>query len=97
MPDLPGHRSSERPDVSHELGCYARTVARWLESIRLDHVDAVGHSFGGGVAQMLLLECASRIRRVVFVASGGLGREIRPLLRLAHAPGVVETLPLGWH
>jgi pimeloyl-ACP methyl ester carboxylesterase len=90
MPDLPGHGSSERPDASYELGWYARIVARWLESLRLDHVDVVGHSFGGGVAQMLLLECASRIRRLVLVASGGLGREIRPLLRLASAPGVVE-------
>jgi pimeloyl-ACP methyl ester carboxylesterase len=91
MPDLPGHGLSDRPDASYELGWYARIVARWLESLRIDQVDVVGHSFGGGVAQMLLLECPKRIRRLVLVASGGLGREIRALLRLASAPGVIES------
>ncbi len=92
MPDLPGHGLSDRPDASYELGWYARVVARWLESLGIAQVDVVGHSFGGGVAQMLLLECPKRIRRLVLVASGGLGREIRALLRLASAPGVVEGL-----
>lgn len=90
MPDLPGHGLSERPDASYELDWYARIIARWLEWLRLDQVDIVAHSFGGGVAQMLLLECPTRIRRLVLVASGGLGREIRALLRLASAPGVIE-------
>lgn len=91
MPDLPGHGLSERPDASYELGWYARVVARWLESLALEQLDVVGHSFGGGVAQMLLLECPQRIRRLVLVASGGLGREVRAVLRLASTPRVVES------
>jgi pimeloyl-ACP methyl ester carboxylesterase len=91
MPDLPGHGLSERPDASYALAWYARVVARWLASLGLEQVDVVGHSFGGGVAQMLLLECPERIRRLVLVASGGLGREIRASLRLASVPGVVES------
>jgi pimeloyl-ACP methyl ester carboxylesterase len=91
MPDLPGHGLSERPDASYELVWYARIVARWLESLRIEQVDIVGHSFGGGLAQMLLLECPERIRRLVLVASGGLGREIRAVLRLASTPVVVES------
>ena len=77
MPDLPGHGLSERPDVTYALDWYARITAGWLERLRLEQVDIVAHSFGGGVAQMLLLECSQRIRRLVLVASGGLGREIR--------------------
>jgi pimeloyl-ACP methyl ester carboxylesterase len=90
MPDLPGHGLSDRPDASYTLPWYAHVIAEWMASLELAQVDVVGHSFGGGVAQMLLLACAERIRRLVLVASGGLGREIRAALRLASFPGVVE-------
>ncbi|HEX4446125.1 MAG TPA: alpha/beta fold hydrolase, partial [Polyangiaceae bacterium] len=90
MPDLPGHGLSERPDASYELRWYARLMARWLETIGLDRCDLAGHSFGGGVAQAMLLECPERIRRLALVASGGLGREVSWLLRLATVPHVVE-------
>ena len=90
IPDLPGHGLSGHPDASYELGWYARITARWLEALHLDTVDVVGHSFGGGVAQAMLLDCPERIRRLVLVSSGGLGREIALALRLATIPGVVE-------
>lgn len=90
--DLPGHGASERPDVSYELAWHARVIARWIETAGLENVDVVGHSFGGGVAQMLLLECPERIRRLVLVASGGLGKTVALWLRLASLPHVVEYL-----
>jgi len=90
MPDLLGCGWSERPDASYELGWHAQMIARWLETLGLETVDVVGHSFGGGVAQMLLLECAARIRRIVLAASGGLGRSVGFWLRLATFPRVVE-------
>ena len=92
MPDLPGHGLSERPDAAYDLAWYARVTAAWLEKIDLAEVDVVGHSLGGGIAQMLLLECRDRIRRLVLAASGGLGREITSLLRLASIPLAVEYL-----
>ncbi|AKU96988.1 putative hydrolase [Labilithrix luteola] len=90
MPDLPGHGLSDRPDASYELGWHAGIIARWLEALGVKELDVVGHSFGGGVAQMLLLERRLRIRRLVLVASGGLGREVGSALRLASVRGVVE-------
>jgi pimeloyl-ACP methyl ester carboxylesterase len=92
MPDLPGYGLSERPDASYELAWHAKMIARWLERLGLERFDLVGHSFGGGVAQVMLLECPTRIRRLVLVASGGLGREVSLALRLASLPGVVEHL-----
>lgn len=88
--DLPGHGDSDRPDLGYELEWYARTVARWIEKIGLESADIVGHSFGGGVAQMLLLECAERVRRLVLIAAGGLGRDVGLWLRLASLPYFVE-------
>jgi len=90
IPDLPGHGLSEHPDASYELGWYARIMARWFKKLALETVDVVGHSFGGGVAQAMLLECPERIRRLVLISSGGLGREIAFALRLASIPGMVE-------
>lgn len=90
LPDLPGHGLSGRPDVAYDLPWYAGVIAEWLRTIDLEEADFVGHSMGGGVAQMLLLECRARIRRLVLAASGGLGREITSLLRLAALPHVVE-------
>jgi pimeloyl-ACP methyl ester carboxylesterase len=88
--DLPGHGLSGRPDASYELAWYARVVGRWLEATGLERVDIVGHSFGGGVAQALLLEHGPRLRRLVLAAPGGLGKEIALGLRLASLPHLVE-------
>lgn len=90
MPDLPGHGQSGRPNASYKLDWYAHLIARWLEAIELKSADFVGHSFGGGVAQMLLLECPERVRRLVLVASGGLGTDVGFWLRLASLPHLVE-------
>jgi pimeloyl-ACP methyl ester carboxylesterase len=92
MLDLPGHGQSGRPDAGYSLDWYAHTMARWLERVDVEPADLVGHSFGGGVAQMLLLECPERIRRLVLVAAGGLGKGVGWWLRLASLPGVVEHL-----
>lgn len=92
MPDLPGHGQSARPDAAYALAWHARIVARWLQAVGIQRADVIGHSFGGGVAQMLLLECPERIRKLVLVAAGGLGKGVGWWLRLASLPGVVEYL-----
>ena len=92
MPDLPGHGLSDRPDASYALEWHADVVGAWLEALHLNNVDLVGHSYGGGVAQQLLLEHAGRIRKLALVASGGLGREVPLSLRLAALPYFVERL-----
>jgi pimeloyl-ACP methyl ester carboxylesterase len=92
MPDLPGHGLSAHPDASYELDWYARIMAHWLDAAGVGQADVVGHSFGGGIAQMMLLACPERIRRLVLVSSGGLGREVAMSLRLMSMPLVVERL-----
>jgi pimeloyl-ACP methyl ester carboxylesterase len=90
MLDLPGCGYSGRPDASYTLAWQAHVVAEWLARLQLDPVDIVGHSYGGGIAQMLLLECRPRIRRLALAASGGLGRELNFWLRFAAFPYFVE-------
>lgn len=90
MPDLPGCGLSGRPDASYGLEWQAQLMARWLEHLQLSSVDVVGHSYGGGVGQMLLLACPERVRRMVLAASGGLGREVGFWLKFGTFPLFVE-------
>ena len=59
MLDLPGHGRSERPkSATSSTGTRASSLD-WLEAVGIEQADVVGHSFGGGVAQMLLLNVRS--------------------------------------
>ena len=90
VPDLPGCGLSGRPDACYSLDWQARVMNAWLDALGMESVDLVGHSYGGGVAQYMLLFNAARIRRLALVASGGLGRQVAFELRLASLPRVVE-------
>ena len=90
MLDLAGHGESARPDASYTLDWHANLVGAWLEELGLSEVDLVGHSYGGGVAQWMLLGHRPRIRRLGLEATGGLGREVGAALRWASFPFFVE-------
>lgn len=87
LPDLPGHGLSSRPTADYSLDWHAAILGQWVDSLGIDTFDVVGHSFGGGVAQALLLTHADRIQRVALVAPGGLGREVAWGVRLLTLPG----------
>jgi pimeloyl-ACP methyl ester carboxylesterase len=91
MPDLPGHGLSARPDASYALAWNASVIGALLDALGLAEVDLVGHSYGGGVAQWMLLEHRARVRRMMLVAPGGMGREVSVELRLASL-GAMERL-----
>lgn len=82
VPDLPGHGLSDRPDAPYTVDWYGWMVGAWIDSLGLRSFDLVGHSFGGGVAQMLLLTHAGRMDHLALVGSGGLGHEVSFALRL---------------
>ncbi|GAC1352359.1 MAG: hypothetical protein NVS3B20_08980 [Polyangiales bacterium] len=86
MPDLPGHGLSGRPDAPYTLEWYSRAIIEWLDAIGVARTHVVGHSFGGGVAQWMMLHHRSRIDRLVLVAPGGLGRDVNLSLRLSTFP-----------
>jgi pimeloyl-ACP methyl ester carboxylesterase len=86
LPDLPGHGLSGRPDAPYTLTWYAETMAAWMDAIGVPRAHLCGHSFGGGIAQWMLLEHRARIDRLALVAPGGLGREVGMGLRHAALP-----------
>ena len=97
MPDFPGSGRSGRPDASYALSWHAAVVAEWMEAIGVPRAHVCGHSYGGGVAQWMLLEQRSRIDRLALVGAGGLGRGVAFGLRLASFPvlgGLISPLVL---
>lgn len=86
MPDLPGHGFSGRPDAPYTLTWYAQVVAAWMEKIGIKKGHLCGHSFGGGVAQWMVLEHRDRIDRLALVSAGGLGRQVSMSMRFATFP-----------
>jgi pimeloyl-ACP methyl ester carboxylesterase len=92
-PDLLGNgQSAKPPNGDYSLGAYAAGVRDLLVILGLDHATVVGHSLGGGVAMQFAYQFPELTERLVLVASGGLGRELTPLLRAATLPGANLSL-----
>jgi pimeloyl-ACP methyl ester carboxylesterase len=94
VPDLFGHGQSAKPMGDYSLGAHAATIRDLLDRLGIDKVTVVGHSLGGGIALVFTYLFPERVEKIVLVASGGLGREVNPLLRAATLPGAELVLPL---
>lgn len=86
-PDLLGHGESDKPDADYSLGGYANGMRDLLTVLGIDKVTVVGHSFGGGIAMQFAYQFPDRTERVVLVSTGGLGKEVTPLIRFLTVPG----------
>jgi pimeloyl-ACP methyl ester carboxylesterase len=96
-PDLLGHGESAKPRGDYSLGAYASGVRDLMAALGHDSATIVGHSLGGGVAMQFAYQFPERCERLVLVDSGGLGREVTPVLRAATLPGAEVVLPLIAH
>ena len=93
-PDLLGHGRSAKPKGDYSLGAYAAGIRDLLAVLDFDRGTVVGHSLGGGVALQFAYLFPERVERLALINSGGLGREVHPLLRAATLPGSEWVLPL---
>jgi pimeloyl-ACP methyl ester carboxylesterase len=93
-PDLFGHGASAKPKGDYSLGAYASGVRDLLGMLGYESGTVIGHSLGGGIALQLAYQFPEYTERLVLVSSGGLGREVSPLLRAATLPGSELVMPL---
>lgn len=93
--DLLGHGESSKPRGDYSLGAQASGIRDVMVTLGIERATFVGHSFGGGIAMQMAYQFPERCLRLVLVASGGLGREITPLLRAVTLPGAEFILPLA--
>jgi pimeloyl-ACP methyl ester carboxylesterase len=96
-PDLIGHGDSAAPRGDYSLGAHAASIRDLLAAIGVEQATIVGHSLGGGVAMQFFYQFPQRVERLVLISSGGLGREVGPMLRSAALPGVSGLLSLTIH
>jgi pimeloyl-ACP methyl ester carboxylesterase len=94
VPDLFGHGQSAKPVGDYSLGSHAATIRDLLDRLGIERITLVGHSLGGGIAMQFYYLFPERVERLVLVASGGLGREVNPVLRSVTLPGAEWVLPL---
>ncbi|MBW9215906.1 alpha/beta fold hydrolase [Mumia sp. zg.B53] len=95
IPDLLGHGESDKPRADYSLGGYANGMRDLLTYLEIDRVTVVGHSLGGGVAMQFAYQYPDRTERICLVATGGLGTEVSPLIRLITVPGAGVGLGLA--
>lgn len=93
-PDLLGHGASDKPRADYSTAGYANGMRDLLSLLDIDRVTIVGHSLGGGVAAQFAYQFPDMTQRLVLVGTGGVGRGVHPMLRMAAAPGVDLVLPL---
>jgi len=91
-PDLLGHGRSAKPRADYSVAAYANGMRDLLGVLGIERVTLVGHSLGGGVAMQFAYQFPERTERLVLVASGGAGRGVSPLLRVASLPGAALGL-----
>ncbi len=91
-PDLLGHGASDKPRADYSVGGFANGMRDLLCVLGVERATVVGHSLGGGIAQQLAYQYPELCERLVLVASGGLGSEVTPLLRLAVLPGASAAI-----
>jgi pimeloyl-ACP methyl ester carboxylesterase len=86
-PDLIGHGDSAVVRGDYSLGAHASSIRDLLAALDVERATIVGHSLGGGIAMQFFYQFPQRTERLALVSSGGLGREVSPLLRGAALPG----------
>jgi pyruvate dehydrogenase E2 component (dihydrolipoamide acetyltransferase) len=74
--DLPGHGGSTKAIAEPGLDALANAVEQFLEALKLQDVNLVGHSMGGAVAAMVALRRRDLARSLTLISSLGLGEEI---------------------
>jgi len=94
-PDLLGHGRSDKPEGDYSLGAFACTLRDLLVALGHERATVVGQSLGGGVAMQFSYQYPERTERLVLVGSGGLGREVNPILRFLALPGAEAVLRLA--
>jgi pimeloyl-ACP methyl ester carboxylesterase len=94
-PDLIGHGDSATPRGDYSLGAHAAVIRDLLSALGIERATMVGHSLGGGIAMVYFWQFPERVERLALVSSGGLGRDVSPLLRAAALPGAPGLLALA--
>jgi pimeloyl-ACP methyl ester carboxylesterase len=97
VPDLIGHGDSATPRGDYALGAHAAVIRDLLSALDIESATFVGHSLGGGIAMVFFWQFPHKVERLALISSGGLGRDVSPLLRGAALPGASALVRAASH
>lgn len=79
MMDIRGHGDTDKPDMRmYDTALYAADIAAFMDAMKIDKADIVGHSLGSMIAQTMAVNYPEKIKKVVLestapVTPGDLG------------------------
>lgn len=79
IPDLPGHGTSQGSGC-RTIGEYTGFLKDFSDTLGLDRLILVGHSMGGGIAQVFAIDYPERVYACVLVGTGARLRVARETL-----------------
>ncbi len=85
--DLPGHGQSTKAVRDGSVAAMADIVAKFMDTLGIDHAHLIGHSLGGAVALQTAITHSAKVDALSLIASAGIGREING----AYITGFVEA------
>ncbi len=91
--DQRGLGRSAKPDVAYTMADYADDAAALLDHVGWPRAKVIGASFGGMVAQELVLRYPAKVERLVLACTspGGAGGASYPLHTIQHLKGEERT------
>lgn len=93
--DLIGHGLSAKSGGGYLLDDFADSLRALLDVLGVPEATMCGHSLGGAIAVHFGARYPQRLRRLILVSAGGLGREVHPMLRAAALPVAPAVLGLA--
>src|SRR4029077_19756296 len=97
----PGHGGRGAGPGDYSRGSLASGLRDLLLTLGHERATLIGHSLGGGVAMQFTYQFPEMVERLALVSSGGLGRDVSPILRAAALPGadlfISATAEVGRH
>ncbi len=85
-PQLPGWADGQIPPSVTSVSDYARIMRQFLDTVEVNTVDLVGHSFGGWIALHMAVEHPQRVAKLVLVDAMGLDVPAVPAANLEAMP-----------
>ena len=93
--DLIGHGESDKPPSGYSLTEFAAQIRAFLDALGIETAVIGGHSLGGAIAIQFAHDHPDRTAGLILVCSGGLGRQVHPILRGATLPGARTLVRLA--
>jgi pimeloyl-ACP methyl ester carboxylesterase len=93
-PNLFGFASSEHKQAEYSIAYQAQAIAEFIDRLKLDHVNLVGHDLGADVALYYAVTHPDSVERLILVSGGLVGSKGAASLRdnlLPNSPAAMRS------